>query len=712
MRPSAQFHIENDRVRVTLERRHGRILQVRDKAGGLDLILEPRLAENFRLLLPLPGLQANEILGAGQKLTRLALSPGRARLHWSGPLVNRAGRFDLGVTLWIELAGDAIEFRLDVENCTKWALAEAWYPVLGGLHGLGRSGQRKRTAVLVPRGYHQWHRELFAAFGSGECLGVFGGEHAFNYPGALSMPWTSIYHPDVGRAAYFAAHDPVPRCKSLRFGFTPGTAFQRAGGDWPSPAETGDTPVGVTLNWTFHPYTRPGETFQGPPVVLAWHAGGWRESARRYRSWFDAHFGVVDSRGHWLRDEPATLDTMFLLPEDKVSLTFRDIPRWARSAARHGVRCVLISGWQTGGHDRGYPRYEPDPRLGTWGDLEEGIGACHRLGVRVLFFVNVQPADATTPWFRRELHRYVTQDPWGLDYGRFGWGMGTLSARLGMTRTPNIWMSPSIPRVRRIFVGQMKKLAEMGADGVHIDKFLGQPLDFNPRLEASPDRSSWEGMLDCLKEMMAVCRRVNPDFAVSYEGWYDRLLSWSDVVWWAPPGHSAIKVAFPEWVPHVGVTQPYAYNVVNLAVLRGHHLLLGPANYQASMDYPPMRRLHAYVAEVTRIRRDLLPMLSRGEVIDASEPLFRSDKPQLRLRGPFARSEFGQWSVFRDPASGRRAAVLANLGRESLVIQQARFEGGRGRPCRLYRPFRPPRVLRSFRPVRLPAERVAVLVET
>lgn len=704
------MRIENALYRIDIEPKHGTILQIRDKVGRLNLITEPRLADSFRILLPLPTMQANYLIGGEQELAALEKLPNGAKLHWAGPLKNAHGAFDLSVTLWIEFLDDAIQFRCAVQNRSEHQVAEVWYPVLGGMTGLGKAGERKLTKVLVPHHYSQWTRDLFSTFGSGECLGVFGGEHGFIYPARMPMPWASMYSAKRERGVYFACHDRVSRSKILRFGMVPGTAFGRVDGDWPTAKEAGGLPVGVTMSWAMLPYTKPGEDFQGPPVTLQCHAGDWREAAKLYRGWFDANFGVVDSRHDWMRQQTASLDLMFMLPEDNINLTYKKIPQWAKTALDRGIKSVLISGWQVGGHDRGYPFYEPEPRLGTWQELEAGIRACHELGVRVFFFVNVQPVDQTTEWYRKELHRYRTRDPWGQGHGKMAFGMGTLSARLGLTHVPMVSTNPCLPEVRRIFVQQMRKLAEIGADGVHIDKFFGQALDFNPRLSTSPDRASWEGMLTCVEEMLEQCRAVNPEFTFSYEGWFDRLMSYSDVVWWAPE-HSVIKTTFPEWVPHVSVSQPYAFNVVNLAVVRGQNLLVGPANYQAPMDYAPMRELSEYIGEVTRIRNDLLGTVSRGEVLGASDPLFRADRRVLRMAGPFAKSPHAQWTVFRDATTGRRAAVLVNLGRDPLKVTNVRLSGKAGGSCRIYQPFRSPRKTEFPVTLTIPAERVAFVVE-
>ena len=705
------MRVENDLYRVDVNPKNGAIRGLFDKAGKQDIIAEPRLAESFRLLLPLPGMHANYIMGVAQKLTSLKKTRDGATLRWDGPLVNERGKFDLAVTARIEFAGEAVQCRISVENRTKFKLAEVWYPILGGMMGLGNGDERKQTTLLIPHGFTQWTRDIFRDFGSDiEWLGCLTPEHAFPYPGWMPMPWCCFYHRGLKRGLYFAAHDREPRAKVLRFSMEPGIAHGRVGGNWPRPDELNGRPAGVTMNWTSFPYAKPGETFDGPPVVLQCHEGDWRRAAAIYRAWFTASFPVVDSRKHWLRKASEFMDTMFMLPEDNVNITYAEIPRWAKTAADYGLKSVLISGWQVGGHDRGYPQYEPDPRLGTWKELEAGIRACHKMGVRVYFFANVQPADITTEWYRKELHKYIVMDPWGNPYYLSGWGMGTLGARKNLTRVNSVEMSPAHPEVRAIILRYMRKLAEIGADGVHFDKLFAHPMDFNPRLKTSPDRGSHAGILQCMEEVLAACRAINPEFCISYENNWDRLMSYSDVCWWAG-GLSAMKEVFPQWMPAMSVNQPYDFNMANLAVLRGHCILVGPGTYMRGMDYEPMRPLFEYIREIVRIRAELHDVLSRGEVVGSSEEPFVTDEPAVRMGGSFARDTNAKWTVFRDVNTGRRAAVLANLGDKALRATKLTLPDLSAKACDIHQPFAKTRRAKFPAAVAIPAERVAVVVE-
>src|SRR5437773_7885077 len=85
------MRIENEYYLVEIDPEHGALVRLRDKIGRLELITEPRLAENFRLLLPLPGMHANYIVGTEQKLTSSEVNAQAVKLVWAGPLINERG---------------------------------------------------------------------------------------------------------------------------------------------------------------------------------------------------------------------------------------------------------------------------------------------------------------------------------------------------------------------------------------------------------------------------------------------------------------------------------------------------------------------------------------------------------------------------------------------------------------------------------------------
>ncbi len=698
--------IENEFYRVRIDRR-GAVCGLFDKPAGLELIAEPRLAESWRLLLPIPrpGMnpRVNYLLSAEQSAPAVAKTPGGLQLSWKGPLRSAQGRWDVAMTAWIEFRGAALEMRVAVENHSALTLAEVWVGGLGGLMGLGA---RRETETLVP-GYNAANvASLFRHFPETMAVGGGGGlrfpEYCVSYPD-MSMAWLSMYNPRLRRGVYYACHDVIPRLKVFRAELHPTLARLRAEGNWPTDQEIDAQrrayPPGLVLHWVHLPFLAPGKTFESAPVVVQGHAGDWHAAAKLYRAWFASNFPLRNPAKNWLRQEQAVQDTMFMLPEGNVLNTFRDIPALARGAARYGVKTIMLSGWWRGGHDNQYPDYSPEPRLGSWADLRRGIAACHKLGVRVLFFANIDSVDISTARYRRSLKKYQVIKGNGAIWIA-GWGMGTLSGRLGLTQPPISSCDAAFPAYRRMIVSQMRRLAEIGADGVHFDKVCAAAMDFNPRLEVSPDRAMFEGTLRCLEETLAVCRRVAPHFSISVESSWDRLLSYTDACWdWIDNWDhvSPAKYAFPEWSPAFTVAMGRDYNAVNAALRYGYHLLAGPIRYTASLDDPQMRALGRYIREALRIRQLLRRTIFLGEFLDTLEA---EVEPRAQLR----------YNTHRDPATGRRACVLANHGLAPLTTTM-RFQGPGGGRALVYQPFRKAERKKMPVTVRIPGERFAVGIE-
>lgn len=691
--------MSTERLAFELDPDSGSIVRLHDRQLGVDLITEPRLRSSFSLVLPTPELQANHVVGLEQRAPVVEEVEGGVDIRWRGPLTATAGEVDVDVVLGLRLEGPTLQSRLTVENRSAYPLAEVWQPVLSGFSGVGA---RESTQTMIPIAGWTAEPQLLQRFrGNGWELGTPIPEYLFKYPGELPMQWIAFWNEEVGGGAYIGCHDSVARFKTLRLALSPGIGHLRAD-PWPRADEADGLPVGVEIAWIFFPYTPTGGTFAGPPVVLRSFDGDWTAAATIYRDWFTSEFALTDPRASRYRAQSAIQDTMFLLPEGNVTHTFADMGRWARDAAERGVRSVMISGWHQGGHDNGLPVYAPDERLGTWDELAAGIRACHDEGVEVYFFVNVQPVDCDSDWYREELHRYRAVDPWGVSVP-MGWGMGTAAARLGATRRPSVFASPAFPEYRRIVVDQMRKLAEIGADGVHVDKLAWSIvlLDFNPGLPLPPDRAPWQGILDAVGELLVSCREVNPEFSISAEGPWDRLLVYTDVFWvwhstWEEDHVDAFKRTFPQWLPTLAVSQPYDFNVVNNAVRLGYQLLVGPAHYTRSLSDPPMRRLGEYIRDIQRLRTDLADVIFFGEYLAGAGAETRG--------GPGVR-----YAVHRDPRTGVRACVAINLEPVEARCSVA-FAEPTPRTVTVHRPGEAPVGVKHPATLELPAEGLAVVV--
>jgi hypothetical protein len=286
--------LENDRYRVEVNRTNGAITRILDKAGKLELIREPRLAGNFKFTLPLPGkepwetIEANYILGKEQTLSSFDVRGQKLTLSWRKPLASRSGgKHDVGATMEIELQGEAVRFALQIENQTPNMIGEVFFPILGGVTGLGdRYRELKSTRLLRPAATGVTTSDPFFIFANFSDLGDQGAEQFYLYPKDLTEPWMEFESPAHRRFVYLGAHDPAGRSQVLHLELVPGNAATpRWDGNWPRREELGGLPAGILVSFVHFANHAPGKTYEAAPVILQVHDGDWHTGQRIYQKW-------------------------------------------------------------------------------------------------------------------------------------------------------------------------------------------------------------------------------------------------------------------------------------------------------------------------------------------------------------------------------------------------------------------------------------------
>ena len=639
--------LENAHVRLEVDRQHGRLLRLLDKRGQIDLKSPAELAENFRLLVPTPEDARNFVYGRDQVLSASELAANSLTLRWDGPMKDQHGAtHKLAATMRIELADESVMLGFTLSNDTDAKIPEVWYGGMGGLLAFGPSDSCDKTTLAPPP--HN-ARRLTRPFG----------QYSIGYPGS-NMGFVDASNPVLKRSLYLGAHDPVARFKVFSFL----EVGQGNGSD-------------VVAFLTHYPFTPPGARFEGSPLVVQFHDGDWIAAGRQiYKPWFTKQFGLMKPDDDWIRRQSFFQMIMIMLPEGNVNYPIREIPQLAKDGLKYGLTSLQIAGWQFGGHDNGYPYYEPDPRLGTYDDLKEAIRQCHAMGVKIYFFANIHVANVDTEWYKNELKDYNFEWKSGHACWVAGWGMGTLGSRMGLTAPLMAFADPSFPKFADAQLAYFKKLAEIGADGIHIDKGFPQPINYNPRIVMSPDRSGWEGTVRLVERIDRECRALNPDWRMSFETNYDRMLSFGAATWWAGNMSIARKV-FPELVETVGLSAPYDYVTVNDAVCSGHVVMVDPHAFCRSMDYEPFRGLASYIRDVKKIRDELADYVFLGEQLDAGEAAFAPDPP---------RPGGIDHAVYRNLKNGKRACIITSKAASPVSVTLTAFKGGQAGKVRLYRP--------------------------
>lgn len=698
--------VETPAATLQLSEKNGDLVGLEWKSPNLEVIAEPRLGENFRVLIPQKGYEANYFNSRDQRVSHIETIPDGVLCTYDS-LKNNRETLPVKVRYKVEAvdtkAGWQIHFSIAVDNPTDRRLAEVMYGIIGGQKGIG---DRLDTESMVPGANNNLSPVLFSRFRPG----FFGGGNFgipydsvyFTYPGSMPMGWIDFYNRKAGIGYYYADQAPDTRLTLLDFELRPYAKGAEIKDNWPAQSELpAGEPIGLTMGWVDMPYLNNG-TFHSGPVALQVHRGDWHEASKIYRSWFDQHF-MVQRAPDWLRRENAWQSIILSNSEDVVAHRFDELPKLAADAKKYGITTFEILGWDIGGIDRGYPQYQPDPRLGTPEEFRKALAEIHAMGVHPLIFTNVDVADTATPLFQNKLKQYAVNGQWAPDWRLFGWGEGTISARAGLTPSYMTLVDPANPAFRKFEMDQYLELVREGADGFQIDKSSGSGvLDFNPHLSVSPDQSLIPGILGTFKQLLIKARAIDPGFSLAGETWSDRAMPYIDVSYMRMGdidiGSPVLKYTFPEWTATIFGESPGDYNQMNNGMRYGFVWDLAPRHYNESVDEPLTRPLARYVSELIRIRKEYADLLFFGRFNDTMGATVHGG-PNIR------------YSVFKQLQSGKsgEACVVVNFDTTPLSVDVS-LDGLSGNAV-VARPFKPDENITLPAHLTIPPHELAVVVK-
>ncbi len=694
--PAAELVLSNGCLRVSVDPGSGVITRCVDETRGVELVQEPLLANNFRLLVPLPALRGHYIEGREQHVSDVISNPGgtAATLTYR-ELTSAQGRFDIVVTLTLQLEDDDLRVTLGLVNNSGHTVEEATVCI----GGIDQPDASESWRVHHPDQFGKGRE--WAAFSEfpGTYLGPSSPVWLGMYHGGLCMPWLDLYDRDARVGVMLASLDPrrAPAISAAYAELKPhgiqgrnprSPEFQ----DWP--ARTTGRATGLTLGWTYFPFLAPGSAAATPTTVWHFHDGTWWQAAQHYRAWFLREFPeYLMAARTWLPDADAWQSTIISYPDDRVGYSFRELPRLAAEALAHGIRVLQIDGWDVGGIDRDYPDYTPDPRLGTVDELKAAIRACQALGCRVLLFVNLQWANLETAEYAEHLHGYSVKDPRGITRNSMGWEYHTSAGLLEQCESRVVMMNPSHAGFRALIVERLVAAAALGADGFQIDK-LGTVAEFDYSApDGDPAASVTAGVMQSLHELASRVRTLDPDFAFAAETHWDRSLLHCEASYarfFSRDHLPTAAVAFPEFRQTVCVTGDDDLGLVNNAV-RFAHVINVEAHYLHG-GTGALPRLGRYLEEILRLRHELREALWYCRVAEPVGVDVRGDVFFGRLDG--VRSDDSAL-VLNHFSSQAQRAVVAIDGVDAAV---------------LHRPFCAPEERALPTEITLPPDEVAILI--
>ena len=204
--------LENEQLRLEVASDNGALARLVDKRGPINLAPVGGLADNFRLILRDAGKRFADkgdkvILGRNQKVASIEKTGNRLNLTWNGPLADsEGGLHEISARMEIRLAGAELKFRFFLQNDSACKVAEAWYPLIGGLAKFGRGQEQGGASVMLPTPSPTIKR-----------LTIPFGEMAMHYPDQMNMSYSSVFdrkHP-TSRVLRLPRSDSAPEILPL-----------------------------------------------------------------------------------------------------------------------------------------------------------------------------------------------------------------------------------------------------------------------------------------------------------------------------------------------------------------------------------------------------------------------------------------------------------------------------------------------------------------
>ncbi|MCG2462080.1 DUF6259 domain-containing protein [Flavobacteriaceae bacterium F89] len=136
-----------------------------------------------------------------------------------------------------------------------------------------------------------------------------------------------------------------------------------------------------------------------PYFVIKPYTGKWFEAANTFRSWYNSIF-VLNSPPNWVISDDGWLLAILKQQNGNVMWSYKDIDKLCDVASNFNLSTIGLFGWASGGHDRYYPNYVPDPLMGGRSELENAIKRAQERGFKIILYSNGKLIDTSTDFYK------------------------------------------------------------------------------------------------------------------------------------------------------------------------------------------------------------------------------------------------------------------------------------------------------------------------
>ena len=690
--------LENETLRLDFDPRTGALVSLAATQAGWPILDRPRLGLSFRLLVPLSEERRNNpVYGEKQTLSALEVAAdGRsARFSWDGVDSEIGGRLAVRLVLDVTLDERQAVFHLTVENGSPFVVENVYCPYLGDV-------QRPPNSAWLKSFYYNYgsaaEQPLWPSYRN--LRGYYGVDYPTQFdPGTVASgaPMTPfILLLGEGRGLYAGISAPSPELVAWHTELRPGYGSS-IDARVPAEREIAGKDVATRFAAVHLPTIQPGDTRALTPVALEAFEGGWENGADIYKRWRSTWMRLPEVPA-WAREPHAWQQIHINSPEDELRLPFSELVKIGEDCARHGVQAIQLVGWNDGGQDQGNPSHDPDPRLGGFEALKEGIRQVQALGVKVILFSKFTWADRATQRFRSDLVRLAIKDPYGDYYHYGGYQYQTATQLLDINTKRLVPMCFLSEEYLRVCAEEFQKILDLGADGILFDECQHHSpalLCFDESHGHRPGAPVYANDRLLIQNFARQAARTG--FLFAGEACYDWEMEAYHLAYFRSENKRHVPLSrylLPEALYMTAVTGFDDRNMINQCLPYRYVISYEPYNFKGRLDDFPATV--AYGKQMDALRRDLRDFFWDGEFRGTSgATVMNGDRPHQ------------PYSVFARRADGRLGLVIANYEDTPLTIQ-AFLE--KGQPLTRYRLVDDPAWKDAGEGILLPPQSAVVVV--
>ncbi len=650
--------LQDHELLVSFDSESGALTRLVSKKTGWVIEPHPEFGISFRMLAPLPDRQDNFVLGQRQHAAKVEkVSDSEIVIKWnnfksqhvplgtieSGSRQSRRGVLPIEFTATVRLHDGTLTFGGTIVNNSNLMVQTVSYPYFGDFTP---PTNETPMSVRTMRYDNLQSDEIYPKFAKGQGYwGVF--YPTKNFASSYSE-FCLIQCPEEGLYVEMENPDP-PYLLEYTFEQHPGV-LSAVTNVVPQTGSVDGKPVHLEFRTCHFVFAHPHTTVNLVPVVIEPYSGDWHAGVDIYKKWRATWYKPAHVP-EWAKKVNSWQQLQVNTPVQNYRVPYVDLVKYGRACAENGIDAIQLVGWNKGGQDGGNPSMDTDPGLGMWQQLHDAIEKVQAMGVHIILFDKFPWADLTTKWYKDELYKYETVDPYGILYQGGGDSYITPVQLAGINTHRFAVMDLLDPEYREIATGQFRKALALGADGFLYDEVCVQPpnhaYSFADGHGYRPPGYVYAGAIPLGKQLHAAADSVDRNFLFAGEGPQDWLTQYYPFSYFrinasSTPVERYIDPYLPMMVAANGFDDR---EMINLCLLDRYIIEYEPYNFKGKLSDFPLTL--AYGKKVDALRKKYKSYLWDAKFNDTIGAIVRAD-------GPF------RYSVFVTEA-GKETVVVVNM---------------------------------------------------